>query len=404
MKHILSIIVLFIALNSWANKIALNGNIAPELTNTQISIKTAEGTTLNIPIDQTTHKYSTSYEISSPCVIYLHTIATSPSKKELQSLTPLFIPRNTTSLTINIILTTDEILIDGINPNSLALANYSQETLPQLLNPNRFSLLTFNKITTIADSIAATLSDKDASDCLQFYGHLNRSIITRQLQNTFRRNNQQLPSGALIGYKSAKELISHPGLKFFHNETAPLIIDEIAIGATLESRLNRVKEVITDTTLTAIIERQLIEQDLIDSYSRVGGEMPYVPIIDINGNEHYLNEFKGKYVYLDIWASWCGPCNQEIPYLKDLEKTLDNDQVVFVAISIDEEPDSWKAAVQRHELKGNQFLGNAILANYLKIEGIPRYLIYDKEGRLLYPNAPRPSSGIQIKRILKNLK
>ena len=76
------------------------------------------------------------------------------------------------------------------------------------------------------------------------------------------------------------------------------------------------------------------------------------------------------------------------PYLKELEKTLGNDQVVFVSISIDEDPNAWKAAIKRHNLTGNQFLGNETLATLLKVQGIPRFLIYDKEGRLLYPEAP----------------
>ena len=131
--------------------------------------------------------------------------------------------------------------------------------------------------------------------------------------------------------------------------------------------------------------------------------MPDVPIIDQQGNEHRLSEFKGRYVYIDLWASWCGPCNQEIPYLKELERTIGNDKVVFVSISIDEDFNAWKAAIKRHNLSGNQFLGNETLASLLKVQGIPRFLIYDKEGRLLNPDAPRPSSQMEIRRILNSL-
>ena len=135
-----------------------------------------------------------------------------------------------------------------------------------------------------------------------------------------------------------------------------------------------------------------------------GAPVPDIEILDAEGNSHKLSEFKGKYIYIDFWASWCGPCNREIPFLKDLEKTLNNDNVVFVGISIDEDAEAWKGALKRNELSENQFLGNNKLSEMLSIQSIPRYVIYDKEGKLLDANAPRPSSGDEIRSILKNLK
>ena len=60
-------------------------------------------------------------------------------------------------------------------------------------------------------------------------------------------------------------------------------------------------------------------------FKRLGKGAPAVPFKfkDINGNEVSLADLKGKYVYVDIWATWCGPCNAEIPKLKELEKKLE---------------------------------------------------------------------------------
>ena len=140
------------------------------------------------------------------------------------------------------------------------------------------------------------------------------------------------------------------------------------------------------------------------SYTTVGAPAPDVDLYDAKGNKHRLSEFKGKYVYLDLWASWCGPCNLEIPYMKELERSLGNEMVVFVAISVDEDVDSWKAALARHKLEGNQFIASPIFPQLLKLYSIPRYMIYDKEGKLVNANAPRPSSGEIIKQILSGLK
>lgn len=129
-----------------------------------------------------------------------------------------------------------------------------------------------------------------------------------------------------------------------------------------------------------------------------------VQLTDVNGEKHRLSEFKGKYIYADLWASWCGPCNMEIPYMQELERTLGNDMVEFVAISVDEDVDSWKAALARHNMKGYQFIAPPELSIILRVRSIPRYIIFDKEGKILYPNAPRPSSGGMIRKILSELK
>ncbi len=129
-----------------------------------------------------------------------------------------------------------------------------------------------------------------------------------------------------------------------------------------------------------------------------------VALTDVAGKTHRLSDFKGKYVYIDLWASWCGPCNMEIPYLQELERTLDNDMVEFVAISIDEDVRAWKATLTRNKMTGHQFIAPSELPILLKLRSIPRYMILDKEGKVLYSNAPRPSSGAIIKKILSELK
>lgn len=70
-------------------------------------------------------------------------------------------------------------------------------------------------------------------------------------------------------------------------------------------------------------------------YFVVGSPLPDAPLKDRNGNKVKLSDFAGKYIYIDIWASWCVPCCAEVPHLKRLESELQNDRVVFVSISID---------------------------------------------------------------------
>lgn len=123
-----------------------------------------------------------------------------------------------------------------------------------------------------------------------------------------------------------------------------------------------------------------------------------------NGGTTSLESLKGKPVYIDIWASWCGPCRGEIPYLKNLEKQF-HDKVHFVSISIDEEKNHWKDFVKANNLVGIQLFGGAqaqILQDY-SISEIPRFILIDKNGKIVASDAPRPSSENTIIEILNNL-
>lgn len=136
-----------------------------------------------------------------------------------------------------------------------------------------------------------------------------------------------------------------------------------------------------------------------------GADFPEdVTLTDVDGNKVDFASFKGRYVYIDLWASWCVPCCKEVPQLQQLEKDLENKDVVFLSISIDTKVESWKAKMKALGMHGNQLLNrDNSLCEMLNITGIPFFLIYDKEGKLYMYNAPRPSSD-NTKALLEGLK
>jgi thiol-disulfide isomerase/thioredoxin len=128
---------------------------------------------------------------------------------------------------------------------------------------------------------------------------------------------------------------------------------------------------------------------------------------DINGKETALSGFKGKVVYVDVWATWCGPCRKELPYLKTLEKEYENKNIVFLGISTDDvkDYDKWKKYLKENQMGGVQLFAGAgkddIMKPY-KITGIPRFLLFDRDGKIVSADAPRPSSS-EIRPLLDNL-
>jgi thiol-disulfide isomerase/thioredoxin len=117
---------------------------------------------------------------------------------------------------------------------------------------------------------------------------------------------------------------------------------------------------------------------------------------DAAGKEVSFTDFKGKLVLVDLWATWCGPCRKEFPFLKELEKEFHDKDVVFVSISVDEPKarQTWKGFVAYNKLGGIQlFAGgwSSQLMNDYKITSIPRFMLFDKNGNIIDVDAPRPS-------------
>ena len=131
----------------------------------------------------------------------------------------------------------------------------------------------------------------------------------------------------------------------------------------------------------------------------VGEIAPDFTAYKTDGKEVSLSDFRGKLVYVDFWATWCGPCQDEIPHLKKLEKQYHDKEIVFLSVSLD--PDNlkkeWKEMIKKESLAGVQvrsqggFKSNA--AQQYGILGIPTFLLIGKQGEIISFPAPRPSSG-----------
>jgi thiol-disulfide isomerase/thioredoxin len=122
-----------------------------------------------------------------------------------------------------------------------------------------------------------------------------------------------------------------------------------------------------------------------------------------------LSDFKGKVVVLDIWAMWCAPCLTEKPFFQKLEEEYkDRNDIVFIGVSHDglRQKEIWKRFVERKGWKNIELIANynESIGKYYKIAGIPRLMVFDKEGNIVTVDAPRPSSPELKKLIDQTLK
>jgi len=128
-----------------------------------------------------------------------------------------------------------------------------------------------------------------------------------------------------------------------------------------------------------------------------GATAPSFQYPDARGKQVSLSDLKGKVVYIDVWATWCGPCKVEIPHLEKLQVSIDQNQA------------AWSKMIKEKNMTGTQLIadkaGNSQICKDYKIKGIPRFILIDQAGNIVNAQADRPSKGTisgVIEALLKN--
>lgn len=161
------------------------------------------------------------------------------------------------------------------------------------------------------------------------------------------------------------------------------------------------------TTFVETMKNREYAQELsveIDKASKLmDGQAIDFSFTDSDGKSCRLSDFKGKVLYLDFWATWCGPCTKESPYFEALAKEYAGKDIVFLAISTDENRKAWEGYLKSHskELPQYHSKDEALKADW-NLKYIPRFVLIDKDFKLADAYAPRPSSE-RIREILNKL-
>ena len=161
---------------------------------------------------------------------------------------------------------------------------------------------------------------------------------------------------------------------------------------TIENYSKRYTEITKDT----------IKNSTSDSLPKVAGSYDYkydLILEDADGTRtdfsSVLEENEGKIVYVDFWASWCGPCRAQTPYTKKLMRQFEYRDIAFVFISTDSDNKAWKKATQEEGMTRSSYRilnPDSKFLQDINLRYIPRYIIFDRKGNLINTNAPRPSA------------
>ena len=128
---------------------------------------------------------------------------------------------------------------------------------------------------------------------------------------------------------------------------------------------------------------------------------PAFEVTALDGTRFNLDNMGGKVVLIDFWATWCGPCNAELPHMRKIAKEFAGQPLVILSISWDEDADAWKAFIAKNEMTWLQYRDKGHkLSDEFGVHAIPHYFTIDSDGVL---TAEMMGSGSDVEGKLKKL-
>jgi thiol-disulfide isomerase/thioredoxin len=173
----------------------------------------------------------------------------------------------------------------------------------------------------------------------------------------------------------------------------------------IDGALQKLFNLVGDTSYLTKQKAKLLPIRQFKEISRKVGSFKPFNAVDSAGKHYSLEDFKGKTIYVDLWASWCAPCINEFKYVENLLTGMaHSEKFVYLTISIDEDKASWLKALRNHKPSGTHlWMAGGLkspLVDYYKIKSIPHYLLIGEDGKLLKYAAPKPSDREEIEKIV----
>jgi peroxiredoxin len=240
-----------------------------------------------------------------------------------------------------------------------------------------------------------SLQKSGAPDSILISLQKERAMIAAQLKNLTLQsiNRSENPALTMFELGYYQSTANNPGFKLqaLHDEEVSEIVNDAAAKFPSHQGIALVK-----TTLDAQMQK---------GQSLVGQQAPEISLPDVNGKEIKLSSFKGKYVLVDFWASWCGPCRKENPNVVKAYNKYKNKNFTILGVSLDEEKNQWVDAIEMDSLTWTQvsdlkYWESKVVPLY-HIEGIPHNVLIDPNGIIIAEGLRGLMLDVKLEKLLK---
>jgi thiol-disulfide isomerase/thioredoxin len=132
-------------------------------------------------------------------------------------------------------------------------------------------------------------------------------------------------------------------------------------------------------------EASSVPQPEVKTHTLIGTDAPDFTLQDASGHAVSLHDLRGKVVVLDFWASWCGPCRAEMPFLQSMHKRLADKGLVVLGLNLGEDTDTATQFVQQESYTFTILLnGEADVESKYFVSGLPSVYVIDRQGKIIF--------------------
>ena len=260
--------------------------------------------------------------------------------------------------------------------------------------PFMYAAYDFKKVPEFIPSFSKELVSKEILDKEEVVTY-GSGFLGNLLYNYGKIHEKQytdVPNPSSIGnLKMMRELVSNPKVK----SMAAQMMLSMQLRDYSDANIAPVMQYFTANCLDEKVKKEMLAKVEEISVLGPGKQAPEIELIDMDGKIHHLSDYKGKKVYIDVWATYCGKCIAEMPAVHKLEEDYKDKNWIFLMVSLDTDNAKWQTKAKELGHLDRQFIvkdGHKSQFNKdYRIGYAPRYIIVDSKGKLVNFNAPFPS-------------